>query len=135
MSVKEGTFFAPPKRSFPVTLGEVTFFVQSWQVTGQRIFSEQAAADGACVITNTSQRCRKIILEGIWVTSSEPDSLILLLDSFIDQCTAFEFTLRQMHFEECRLMKYTAAEKGEEPYIKLHLELFASSPPKEADVS
>ncbi|MBQ8725113.1 MAG: hypothetical protein IJY74_05515 [Oscillospiraceae bacterium] len=135
MSVKEGTFFAPPKRSFPVTLGEVTFFVQSWHVTGQRIFSEQAAADGACVITNTSQRCRKVVLEGIWVTDTEPDSLILLLDSFIDQCTAFEFTLRQMYFEECRLMKYTAEEKGEEPYIKLRLELFASVPPKEADVS
>ncbi len=135
MSVKEGTFFAPPKRSFPVTLGDVTFFVQSWQVTGQRIFSEQSAADGACVITNTSQRCRKIILEGIWVTSSDPDSLILLLDSFIDSCSVFEFTLRHMHFEECRLMKYTAEEKGDEPYVKLHLELLASSPPKEADVS
>ena len=135
MRVKEGTFFAPPKRSFPVTLGDVTFFVQSWQVTGQRIFSEQSAADGACVITNTSQRCRKIILEGIWVTSSQPDSLILLLDSFINSCSAFEFTLRHMHFEECRLMKYTAEENGDEPYVKRHLELLASSPPKEADVS
>lgn len=133
MSVNEGAFFAPPVRSFPVALGELTFHVQSWQLAGQRIFSEQSAADGASIVTNSSQRSRRVILEGIWITDSEPDELMLLLDSYIDSGAAFEFTLRRLYFESCRLMKYTAEEKGEEPYIRLRLELFAAVPPKEAE--
>lgn len=132
MSFSGGSFFAADTRSFPVTLGEVTFCVQSWQMTGQRIISEQPAADGACVITNSSQRGRRLVLEGIWVTDSEPDSLILLLDSYITSGSGFDFTLRQLSFSDCRLMKYTAEEKGDEPYIKLRLELFSSAAPEEA---
>lgn len=133
MSEFESSFFSHSERSFPVTIGEVTFYVQSWQLSAQRIFSEQSAADGASVITNSSQRGRRLVLEGIWVTDSEPDSLILLLDGCISSGEGFDLTLRQLVFTDCRLMKYTAEEKGDEPYVRLRLELFALVPPKEAD--
>lgn len=128
-----GSFYAAETIGFPVTIGEISFYVQSWQINAQRVFSEQPAADGACVITNSSQKGRRLVLEGIWVTDSAPDSLILQLDGCIEHGESFSFTLRELVFSDARLMKYSAEEKGDEPYVKLRLELFCTSAPKEAD--
>ncbi|MBQ8688656.1 MAG: hypothetical protein IJ512_08990 [Ruminococcus sp.] len=131
----ESSLFCPPARSFPVTLGDMTFYVQSYQLTGQRIFTEQAAADGETVITNCSQRARRLVLEGMWVTDTEPGSLILLLDSYLRENTSFSLDLRTMHFADCRIMKYTASEQGCEPALTCRLELLAQTPPEEVTAS
>ncbi len=129
--MQENSLFCPPARSFPVTFGDVTLYIQSYQLIGQRIFTEQAAADGETVVTNCAQRARRLILEGIWVTDSEPSTLLLLLDTYLQENTSFSLDLRQMHFEDCRIVKYTAAEKGCDPVMTCRLELLAQVPPKE----
>ncbi len=120
-------------RCFPLILGDVTINVQSWQLSGQRVFAEQSSADGGCVFTNDSQRSRRIILEGIIITDSPPETVLLLIDGYIANSTAFDFNLRGMIFRNARMVKYTAEENGGEPYIKLRLELISSAPSKEAD--
>lgn len=117
---------------FPLVLGDVTINVQSWQLSGQRVFAEQSSADGGCVITNDSQRGRRISLDGIIITDSSPGDILLLIDSYIDKRTPFDFTLHEMYFQDVRMVKYSAEETGEEPYIKLHMELISPAPPKEA---
>lgn len=128
-----GSFFTAETRGFPVNINGVTLYIQSWQLNAQRVFSEQPAADGACVITNSSQKSRRLVLEGVWITDSEPDSLILQLDGCISLGEEFDLMLRRLSFTGVRLMKYSAEEKGDEPYIRLRLELFCSSAPKEAE--
>lgn len=131
----ESRLFCPPARSFPVTLGELTFYVQSYQLTGQRIFTEQASADGETVVTNCSQRAARLILEAVQGTDTEPDALILRLDSFLRENTAFALTLRQMHFADCRIVKYAVSEKGSEPVLSCRLELLVMTPPEEVSPS
>ncbi len=120
-------------RCFPVTFGDVTINVQSWQLSGQRVFSEQSAVNGSVVFTNDSQRGRRIVLEGIIITDSPPEDILLLIDSCIDKGTAFDFTLRNMVFEGARMIKYSAEETGGEPFIKLRIELISNAPSKEAE--
>ncbi len=118
---------------FPVSLGDITVNVSQWELTGQRMYSEQGSADGSCIVTNHFQRARKLILEGYFVTETDPDSLILLLDSYISSGAHISITLRKMLFTDTRITKYTVLEKGEEPYIKLRVEISAPTPPEEAE--
>ncbi len=131
MYTYDDSLFAPPARCFPFTLKDITICIQSWQLSGQRLFAEQSAADGSAVITNTAQRGRQLVLDGIWITDNDPDSLILTLDEYISSGESFDFSVRKLHFSECRIMKYSASEKGDEPYVKLRLELFSAAAPTE----
>ncbi len=127
-------FFSPEMRCFPVTLGELTFVAERYQLTAQRIFSEQSSVDGNMLFTNTAQRSRRIVLEGFWVTDSDPSTLLLTLDACLAENTSFPLTLRQMFFADCRIVKYTAEESGCDPIMKCRLELIAPEVPKEADI-
>lgn len=123
--------FCPPPKSFPVTLGGVTFYVQRYQVTGQRIFAEQSAADGTTHLTNQAKRARRITLDGTWVTDESPAALILLLDGCLERNEAFSLTLGSLHYVQCRIARYTAAEESLSPLLTGRLELLTTQPPQE----
>lgn len=130
--VSNSSFFSPPLNSFKVKLGNIILYVNKWQLCGQRIISEQSAVNGINLIINSSERFKRILLEGIWVNDEVPDSLIIKLDEFIHNNTAFAVNLQHIQFTECRLIKYTISEENFEPYINLKLELLAASSPEEA---
>ncbi|MBQ8515129.1 MAG: hypothetical protein IJ496_07010 [Ruminococcus sp.] len=130
--MEESRFFCPPVRSFPVQIGEITLHIQSYSLSGVRVFSEQGASSGETIVTSCYQRGRRLVLEGTWVTDSEPGVLMLALDQYLRENTSFPLTLRNLCFPDCRLMKYTATEKGCEPAVAVRLELLARIPPEEA---
>lgn len=130
---QEGSFYSPSSKSFCVELGDVTLYVNSWRISSQRILAEQSSVTGVNLVTNSSERSMRIHMDGIWVTDEEPERLILRLDEFIHNNSEFVLKLRELVFEQCRLLKYTAAEKGSEPYIEISLELVSYSSPKEAE--
>lgn len=129
MSYTDSNLFLPSETSFRVELGNIIFYINSWQISGQRIIAEESALSGRELVTGTSERFRRISLEGIWVTDEEPEGFILGLDDYIKNETSFSLTLRQMHFSECRLIKYTANERAGEPCISIKLEITALSSP------
>lgn len=129
MSYTDSNLFLPSETSFRVELGNIIFYIHSWQISGQRIIAEESALSGRELVTGSSERFRRISLEGIWVTDEEPEGFILGLDDYIKNETSFSLTLLQMHFSECRLIKYTANERAGEPCISIKLEITALSSP------
>lgn len=131
---QEGSFYSPSARVFSARIGNVTLYVNSWRISSQRIFVEQTSAAGVNIVTNTSDRSMRIYMEGKWVTDEKPEKLIVALDEFIRSNTPFLLYIRELAFEQCRLLKYTVNEKGSEPFIEISLEISAQNPPKEPDV-
>lgn len=127
--ISEGSFFMPSASDIKLELGEIIFYINSWQISGQRIFTEQNSVNGENLITNCSLRFRRLLLEGIWIKDIDPSALILKLEEYISNNTSFTFNLQQLHFPECRLIKYTAKEQGSEPYVNISLELLAETAP------
>ncbi len=132
-NISEGSFFMPSASDIKLELDEIIFYINSWQILGQRIFAEQSSVNGKNLITNCSLRYRRISLEGIWVKDKDPSALILKLEEYISNNTSFTFNLQQMHFSECRLIKYTAKEQGSEPYINISIELLSETAPDLSD--
>lgn len=130
-NVQNGSFFSPPSKNFKAELGDIVLYINKWQLCGQRIISEQSAVNGVNLVTNSSERFKRLFLEGIWVNDEKPKSLIIKLDELIHNNTAFTVNLNHIQFTECRLVKYTALEGSFEPYINLKLELLAVSSPEE----
>ncbi len=124
---QSGSFFAADSKSFKAVLGDIELYVNKWQLGGQRIISEQASVNGINLVTNSSGRFRRLILEGIWVNDNEPDNLIVKLEDFIQNYTSFTVNLHHIVFTDCRLVKYTLSESGCEPCINIKLELLALS--------
>lgn len=129
---QEGSFYSAEPQVFSVELGNVTLFVNSWEISSQRIFAEQSSVTGESIISNSSDRLSRIHLEGIWVTDEKPQQLIMTLDEFMHDNTPFQLMLREIVFEECRLVKYSATEKGSEAFIKISMDLISCISPKEA---
>ncbi|MGN0631696.1 MAG: hypothetical protein ACI4JN_10255 [Ruminococcus sp.] len=127
----EGSFYSPPAKVFSAHIGEVTIYVNSWRISSQRVLAEQASVAGENIVTNSSDRSMRIYMEGKWVTDEKPEKLIIALDEFIRSNTPFLLYIRELAFEQCRLLKYTVNEKGSEPYIEISLEISAQYPPKE----
>lgn len=123
-------FFSPPSRSFKAQLGDTELSVQTYTISGQRIFAEQASVSGDPLVTNCSRRAGKIILEGMWVTDKDPEELFSVLEEYIRENTSVALTLRKMHFPDCRIAKFTASESGTEPFVSVRLELISLAPPE-----
>lgn len=130
-TVQNGSFFSPPSKNFKAELGDIVLYINKWQLCGQKIISEQSAVNGENLITNSSERLKRLLLEGIWINDKKTDSLIIKLNELIHNDTAFTVNLHHIQFTECRLIKYTAWEESFEPYINLKLELLAVSAPEE----
>lgn len=126
-NISEGSFFMPSASDIKLELDEIIFYINSWQILGQRIFAEQSSVNGKNLITNCSLRYRRILLEGIWVKDKDLSALILKLEEYISNNTSFTFNLQQMHFSKCRLIKYTAKEQSSEPYINISIELLSEA--------
>lgn len=127
MSAAEECFFLPSARSFKAELGDLSFYIHSWNISRQRIVAEQSSVNGENLVTNSSERFRRIYLEGIWVTDEDMSSLIHKLEEYIHNNTSFALTLQQLQFEDCRLIKYTAEEKSGESYINIKLDLISKA--------
>lgn len=130
-TVKSEQFFSPPSKSFKAELGDIILYVNKWQLCGQRIIAEHSAVNGINLVTNSSERFKRLYLDGIWVNDESPEGLIIKLDELIHNDTSFTVNLQNIKFTECRLIKYTAWEGSFEPYINLKLELIAVSSPEE----
>lgn len=130
---REGSFYSANSKIFSVSLGDVSLYADKWEISSQRIFTEQASVTGESIVTNLSNRCSKIHLEGIWVTDEKPRQLMMTLDSFISENASFPLVLRELVFEDCRLLKYSLSEKGEEPFIKISIDLISCASPKEEE--
>lgn len=126
-----------PERSFPVTLGALTFYAASWKLTGQRQYAEQGGVTGSICVVNSSMKARRLVLDGWLCFDENPAEAAIALDAAMADNQRFVFTFREMRFIAATLVEYTLEEAAKDGRIPCQLVLITTSsitaPPAESD--
>lgn len=107
-------FYPVPPRCFPVVLGDTTFYVTSWKLSGSRNYAEQSGVSGSGFVTNFGRRARRLELEGRFYFRGQPAKFLLPLDTAIQESQRFVLDVHGIRYVAASLVSYTAEESAEE---------------------
>ncbi len=102
--------FPVSARSFLVTLDTLTFYATSWKLSGERQYTEQTGATGDCYLSNSSNRAKRLVLEGCFSFVESPADVVIPLEEALAEQTRFGFTLREIRYTGLRLYAYQIEE-------------------------
>lgn len=114
-------------RYFPVKLGNLTFYAQSYQISGVRNYTEQATVSGGIAITNTNVRARRILLEGKLLCQEDPSAAVMELDRLMEEYTGLSVEIHRMWLIVARIVRYTVQEVGTDSMLSCRIELISDS--------
>lgn len=115
------------KRCFPVAIGEQTFYVEKYQLSGVRQFTEQTTVGGKSVFTNSAIRARRLYLDGRFLRTDPPSVLLLQLEAYLKENRTFLAELDGVRYVMCQLTRYTVQEDGVSPTLACRLECIVTT--------
>jgi hypothetical protein len=115
------------KRSFPVTIGSNLFYVEQYQLSGVRQFTEQTTVSGTTVFTNQAIRARRLYLDGRFLRTDPPSAILLQLDAYLVGNQRFVVELDGVRYAMCQLTRYTVKEDGSTATLSCRLECIVTS--------
>lgn len=107
-------FYPIPPRCFPITLGDTTFYITSWKLTGSRNYAEQSGVAGSGFVTNFGKRARRLEMEGRFYFRGKLANVLLPLDTAIQENQRFVLDIHGIRYVGASLVSYTAEESSEE---------------------
>lgn len=107
-------FYPIPPRCFPITLGDTTFYITSWKLTGSRNYAEQSGVAGSGFVTNFGKRARRLEMEGRFYFRGKLANVLLPLDMAIQENQRFVLDIHGIRYVGASLVSYTAEESAEE---------------------
>lgn len=110
------------KRTFPVTIGNHIFYVEKYQLSGVRQFTEQTTVAGTTVFTNHAIRARRLYLDGRFLRTDPPSVLMLELETCLAENKRFMVELDGIRYSMCQLTRYVIQEDGSSTTVACRLE-------------
>lgn len=107
-------FFPVTPRAFPIALGETTFYVTSWKLTGSRNYAEQSSVSGSGYVTNFGKRVRRLEMEGRFHFRGQLADILLPLDTAVQENQRFSLDIHGIRYIAISLVSYTVEESAEE---------------------
>lgn len=107
-------FYPVPPRAFPIAIGDTTFYVTAWKLTGSRNYAEQSGVSGSGFVTNFGRRARRLEMEGRFYFRGQLAKMLLSLDTAIQENQRFVLDIHGIRYVAVSLVSYTAEESAEE---------------------
>lgn len=120
-------------RSFPVSLGDLTFYASGWKVHGQRNYAQLSSCTGACYLNNNSVQANEITLSGSFPFTESPGSLVAALDAAIRNQTSFSLTIHGFSVSVAYLKDYTISESVQNGTLPCELTFLTTGSISEAE--
>lgn len=115
-------FFTENKKGFLINIDTIPFYIQKYNITGVRNFSEQSTISGNTIFTNCNLRAKKLIVNGVFFRSESPSELFYQLDKALCNDKIFSFSFAGMKFSNCHLYQYAGEEDGTDMLLPFKLE-------------
>ena len=120
-------FLPTSSRCFSVVLDTLTFYATRWELEAERRYAEQTGATGNCYLTNSSNRAKRLVLEGYFSFQDSPADVVVPLDSALAAQTRFGFTIRETRFLTAYLLSYQISETAASGILPCRLTFLSTS--------
>ncbi len=111
-------------KEFPVTVGDVTLYLSSYQISGGCQLVEQGSADGSAVVTSFWVKGSQISLQGR--LAGNPENAVIALDALARSRVGISLQIGEVSCAVAYLIGYTL--KDNQNVTEISVTFYSASP-------